>query len=206
MDYKPHLIYNKILTTQYITVGDDVQYYIETDKKNKRIYLIFQETKSKRDWQNNFNFASKLYKKQTSIMRVHRGFGNAWKSCNDEIMKNYIAECNLVKKYQPTIIGWSYGGAITQLACEDFFYRTKQKCDVVTFGSPKIFGNNKSKMYVYSCCKSVTQYADNNDIITYCVPYMKDLNTFYLGEKFSLRKIFNPHFYHKRYGDENLYQ
>lgn len=192
---------------EFITSGDDVQWIIKVDDREQKVRLIFEESNDKRDWQNNFDFPARVYKKQTSCLRVARGWGNAYKSCNDIIMRTLIQTSKLYNDYKVEICGWSYGGAMSLLAAEDFHFRTGIKPDVVTFGAPKPLFGKKCKEYVLSCVGTVKQYAYVND----CVPLMPPfpfydrVDTTYIGGKCSFLKLFKPNVYHLIYGEKELY-
>ena len=195
-------LYNKLLNiTDWKTVGDDVQYAIFSDDKN--IYLAWQQTTSERDWQINFDFPAKMYKKQESCICVARGWGNAYKSCNDEVMNDFITRLG---DKQPVICGWSYGGAMSVISAEDFYYRTKIKPVVITYGAPKPLFGAKCQKYVLSCCKEVYQWTHVNDLVTIMPPLIGyyRLATNKLG-KFNLIEFFKPNIYHCIYGDKNIY-
>jgi len=193
--------------TEYHTSGDDIQWIILVDDSEKVIRLIFEESCGKRDWQNNLNFPVKIYKKQKSCLKVARGWGNAYKSCNDEIMEELFKVYVTLPTYQVHICGWSYGGAMSLLAAEDFYFRTGFKSSVYTFGAPKPLWGSKTKKYVRSCVEEVKQYAHVDD----CVPLMPPLpgytrlTTDHVGGKMNIFKLFKPEIYHCIYSEESLY-
>lgn len=193
-----------ICKTKYKTVGDNVDYKVVVKKKEERVYLVFQDSEGLRDWINNFRFPAEIYKNQETCLKVHKGYGRAWKSCNDIIMKDFIKK---VKEtgYKPTIVGWSYGGAMSQLAAEDFFYRTRTKPTVITFGSPKIFGNKASRELLRKVSNTI-QFAHKNDIVTKLVPFYWAVKTVSIGKQFNIFKLFKPSVYHRIYGEKNLYE
>lgn len=214
-------LFIKIQNAEFKTVGDAVDYAIQVDDENELVYLIFEASNGKRDWQVNLNFIfntfkRKIYKEQTSCIRCHRGFGNSYKSANDDIMSDFFCEWGKHPGYTPVICGWSYGGAMSVLAAEDFNYRSRtDKFDtntgikpvVITFGAPKIF-NRKSAKYVYDCCDIVVQVAQHNDIVTHLVPFASHVNLsnkLRVGKKFSIVEIFKPTIYHQEYANKNLY-
>ena len=110
--------------------------------------------------------------------------------------------------YEIHICGWSYGGALSLLAAEDFYYRFHIKASVYTFGAPKPLWGRKTKKYVRSCVKEAYQFSHIND----CVPLMppfpgyKRLSTDKIGKDFSIIKIFKPKIYHCIYGEKSLYE
>ena len=58
--------------------------------EEKTVRLIFEESASKRGWQNNFNFPIKPYKNQQNTLWFARGWARAYKSANDLIMEKLI--------------------------------------------------------------------------------------------------------------------
>lgn len=205
---EPYKLFEKIKNANYQTSGDCVDWTIEVDYLEKTITLFFEASKQKRDWINNFNFPVKIYKNQQSCLRVARGWGRAYKSCNDEIMKELIKKVKENPDYEIRICGWSYGGAMSLIAAEDFYFRTKKKPYVITFGAPKPLWGRKTKNYVLSCVNDVKQYAHINDLVPYLPPSLfgyKHLVKNKLGIGFSFFKLFKPQVYHCLYGNKNLY-
>ena len=177
-------------------------------EKEKKILLLFEPSRQKRDWIHNFDIPVKIYKKQQSCLKVARGWGKAYKSCNDEIMHTFITQVQSHSGYEPVICGWSYGGAMSLLACEDFYFRTQQKPCVYTFGAPKPLWGGKTKKYVRSCVKTVKQYAHINDIVPHLPPALfgyKAITKNTVGAGFSLINIFKPQIFHCCYGSSTLY-
>jgi len=207
---KPYELYNFIAHIPhdaYTTSGDSVQWCIKVDDIDKRIRLIFEESADKRDWINNFNFPVKIYKKQESCMLAARGWGNAWKSCNDEVMAALIKAAEEHPDYIIEICGWSYGGAMSILAAEDFCYRTHIKPVVTTFGAPKVIWGKRTQKYLTGCMTGLAQYMHVND----CVPLMppfpgyRHVHKDKIGKGFCFLRLFNPKKWHTVYGEAQLY-
>src|SRR5574344_26616 len=206
---KPNELFNYLKSIKhgdYITAGNDVQYLVKTFHDEKRIRLMFEESCGKTDWKNNLNFPIKPYKYQENTLWYARGWAKAYKSCNDEIMSKLIATYKEYPEYEIEICGWSYGGAMSLIAVEDFYYRTKIKSIVTTFGAPKPLFGCKTRKTVLNCCKEVKQYAHRND----CVPLMPPLPGYCMCNKIKVGKkklfgLFHPDIYHCVYGDESLY-
>ena len=203
---KPSELFKLIRDTEFITIGDAVDFVVKVFDDEKIIRLLFEESTSFRDWKNNFNFPIKPYKNQKNILWFVRGWAKAYKSANDEIMENLINSYKVYPDYKIEICGWSYGGAISLLAAEEFYYRTKIKPDVITFGAPKALFGKKTKNYVMSCCNKVIQYAHQSDIVPYYMffPGYTNVNKTKLG-KFNFFNLFKPKIYHRCYGNEDLY-
>lgn len=204
---KPSKIYDLIKSSVYTKSGDDVDWTTLVDHEEKKVYLLFQQSVSKRDWQNNFNFPVKLYKNQQSCLKVARGWGDAYKSCNDDIMRILITRHNDNPDYEVYICGWSYGGAMAVIASEDFYFRTGIKPHLVTFGAPKPLFGKDTLSYVKSCLADAVQYAHRNDLVTVLPPFIgyRHVNKVELG-KFDLFKIFKVVDFHRGYRNEDWYE
>lgn len=201
---RPWELFQLIKETEYEKTGDDVDFKVL--KIDGRAILLFEESTTKRDWQINFNFPRKLYKKQQRWLFVHRGYGNAWKSANDKIMKYFIQAVNETDK-MPLIAGWSFGGAMAQLAAEDFNFRTGKRAEVVTFGSPKVAGDYRTANTIFESGK-FAQYANVNDIVPLCppLPFFHSIDKVKCGGPFRIKELFNPQVHHQNYGNKDIYR
>ena len=204
-------LFNLIKKTHYETVGDDLDYQVLIDDAERNVYLLFEESSSKEDWRNNFRWFAlpyKPYKYPEIKMWVHRGFAKVWKSGNDEVMSAFIKGCEDNPEYMPIIAGWSFGGAMAQLAAEDFYFRTKQKAVVITYGAPKIlFGKKTWKHFCDSVIKA-RQFCHVSDLVTKCIPVpgFRRIDTSKVGKQgWKFWRLFNTD-YHCCYGNESLYK
>lgn len=191
-------IKNKKRWDKIKTKNHELNYMVELF--DEKIFLLFQESDGKKDWKDNLNFFpiyTKVYKEQESPLKVHCGFAKEYKSGNDTIMSELIEFHKIFPEREIVIAGWSNGAAMATLACEDFFFRTGTKCEVVTFGSPKVCFDKKSASYIYSCCNSFREYCHQSDIVTKLPPFGEHINEYKLG-KLSLG-IFNPWKWHTNY-------
>lgn len=205
---KPEELYELIKKTEYTKSGDDVDWAVVVDDFEKVVRLLFEESTTKRDWHNNFDFPVKIYKRQESCMLIARGWGNAWKSCNDLVMDALIKEKQVHKDYRVEICGWSYGGAMSVLAAEDYCYRTHDKASVITFGAPKPLWGRKTWKYMSGCVTNAMQYAHVNDVVPLCIPLpgYKMINKVKVGSDFCILKLFRGDIYHCCYGNADLYK
>lgn len=201
---KQNELFSLIKHADYKTVGDDLDYCVT--EIGGRPALLFQGSMTWRDYVNDFKFARKLYKNQTSCMVVHGGFGRLWKSGNDQIVFDISQACLKHPGAKPIIAGWSLGGAIALLAAEDLFWRTGWKADVFTFGAPKVCGSKKTAEYIDQCCCAV-QYRQPNDLVPYLplLPGFCHADSHWVGRRFSLIEIFKVKKYHIGYGKGELY-
>ena len=203
------LIKNTDKTFTYNDTGDSVNWIVIVDDSEKKVRLLFEESNGKRDWLNNLAFPVKPYKKQQNTLWVAHGWCNAYKSCNDEIQNSFVSTLNKYKDYTPVITGWSYGGAMAVLAAEDFYFRTKIKPVLITFGAPKPIFGKKSKEHIKNCCSIMKQYANVNDLVCCLPPFpgYKHINKVKVGNrKWNLIEWFKPKKYHTIYDDESIYQ
>lgn len=193
---------------EYREAGDHVNWIVRVDHDEKAVRLYFEESHGKRDWLNNLAFPVKPYKKQVNTLWVAHGWCNAYKSCNNEIQNDFIQNVNKYPEYQAEICGWSYGGAMAVLASEDFYFRTKIKPIVTTFGAPKPIFGKKSWKHIRDCVASINQYADVNDCVTFMPPFpgYKHIRKLKVGKrKFNLIEWFKPKIYHTTYDEKDVY-
>ena len=164
----------RLQRAEYRKRGNDVDYAIEVDRVNGCVYLFFFGSNSNDDWKTNFQFPAQVYKKQESCLKFHRGYIEAWKSCNDVIMREYIEICSKFVFYVPVIVGHSYGSAMALLAGEDFYYRCKRRPQVITFGAIKAIGDKATQRYLSSVLSGGSVAINHkNDVVTWLVPFFK---------------------------------
>ena len=113
-----------------IMLGDDVWCRIE--REGNVAHIAFQGTATARGVLIDANFPAKIYKDEPTPWKVHRGFGETFKTAIDTIART-IEGCSSVYVY-----GYSKGGAYATLMHE---WAVFHGLDVhtITFGSPAIF-------------------------------------------------------------------
>lgn len=200
---QPWELFKEIKKAKYKTVGLNLDYSVSII--DGHACLFFQSSRQNSDWLYNFCFVRKVYKHQEHHMVVHGGFAKVWKSANDEIMKEFINAVEITTKL-PVIAGWSFGGAMSVLAAEDFNYRTERRPFVVTFGAPKVAGDKKTARYIKGCA-DFEQFAEYNDIVTYMppLPGFKHIDIIRVGDRFNLIEIFKPQIHHAQYSKASIY-
>ena len=200
-------LYSKIKEATYTTSGLSVDWTIQVDNDKHLIILMFEETNGSMDWKTNFNFPASLYKQQKNSFLVHKGYGKAYKSCNNDIMQTLVSLYNTNPDYFVIVSGWSYGGAMAVLAGEDFFFRTGICPTLITFGAPKVLFGNKTKHYFWKCFSGMFQFAHVNDCVPLLPPFpgFKQVNKCKVGTGFRPWRLFHPTTYHCIYGDSGLY-
>ena len=151
--------YINALNDPWETIGNNIQYRL--DKINHILYL--QGSVEKSDWVYNFDFPVQAYRDADIKWRVHRGFMNAWKTAEEEVLPLMLQYNDL------TIIGYSHGGALACLAHEDYlFYKQKQPRTIV-FGCPRVLWGKDSKK-ILSRFSNLQNIKNIGDIVTKVPP------------------------------------
>jgi hypothetical protein len=104
----------------WTTAGEDVQFKVA----NRTLYL--QPSKSRADWQHNFDAWGEVYGASDVPFIGHRGFNRAWLS-----VKSIIETLGFDR-----IVGYSYGAALAERAHENFFHRKGYQPLTWCFGGP----------------------------------------------------------------------
>lgn len=181
----------------WITSGDDTQYYIEK-KKDGEVVIVFAPSNSDVDWKNNFAFWKKPYKDMEIPFFCHSGFLKCWKLVRDEIANTVID----MRPTAITVTGWSYGGALATFCVEDMWFRfpvIRDKIQCITFGAPRVIGWWNYKK-IKERWKNQRLFTNGSDIVT-CVPFIfmmfRHVNRqIHIGDLRSILKFFDPWKYH----------
>lgn len=186
-------------------------YQVRYDLNRHCIQVIFQQTACKSDWVANFEFSEKIYDSfsfngKKLQMRVHRGWGDMWKACQDKVRSRIKSYLHMYPDSYIEVFGWSLGSGLAQIAAEDIYFKFNIKPYLYTFGSVKPFSGKKTYNYAKGCCAAAYNFYDHCDIVGYMVPWYKAINHIKIkAERFCIIKLFKPHTYHTLYDQENLY-
>ena len=123
-------VYEKVLNGPWVTLGDDVQVYLE----DGTLYVECSDGRS--DWRHNFMFGIKPYSNSNIKILGHRGFTKLWLS-----IKKDIEAMNFNR-----VIAYSQGGGIAHYIHENYYHRTGKHCETWAFGSPNTFVNPCSEL------------------------------------------------------------
>lgn len=211
---KPFEYFNHMKSLRYTTAGDGVDYCIEKDDEGN-LGVYFQESNGAVDWRTNLSFfpparshrdpTAKVYTSES--ITWHRGYYRAWQSAETSILLDITRAWDGKSKIK--VIGWSYGGAMALLCAWAVERYLGTKCDVLTFGAPKIVRGYREHLVLMSKLGYVEQYANYNDIVTYVVPFKhwEHVFAFRVGDgRISLKKLLKPSLYHCMYGEEAIYK
>lgn len=191
-------------TTDYKTVGEDIDYKVFVDHDKKEVVLQYEESDSRADWKHNLQFLPWPLRLDDKIVWTSRGYALAYKSAGDVPVMEWFEEYVQIKEpgYKLCIRGWSFGSAMAKITARHFIIMSGFKyMDVIdeltTYGDVKCWVNP-----FYSLKKHVRllrEYACIDDGVTWCLPlYWRD-KTSRVGPGFSIRKLLKSEYYHTHY-------
>lgn len=190
-------------TTDYKTVGLDVNYKVFVDDEHKEVVLQFQETSSREDWINNFSILPWPLRLSNKIVWTTHGYARAYKSAWSEPLAEFIAESLNHPEYKKAIRGWSLGSAMAKIAARHFVISKANKTDGVildeltTYGDVKCWVNPFTQFYKrIGVCH---EYTTSNDFVTWLVPLYSRDRKCKVGPRFSFEEILHTDQYHTRY-------
>jgi triacylglycerol lipase len=166
----------------------DLDFRTELDLASKTALLIFQGSKSRQDWLNNFRFFLKIvrpteaYKDMPVRWKAHRGLLQPYKESSQQIdfgIPSWVEHL--------TIVGFSQGAAYATFAHEDFWYRRSidspyrlpgkadqpriKTISTYAFGGPRVFGRRAVKALAKRLAGLVRVYV-SGDIVTRVPPWL----------------------------------
>lgn len=193
-------LFKKCLSANYIQVENDANYCIQ--REGNKLYILFQETSSKIDWKNNFDFPAKPYKDMGITWYCHRGFLRVWKS-----IEPYIEDAiDDITVESIDLIGYSHGSAIATICHEYIWYHRpdlREHLRTFAFGSPRFFWGFRMSDSLKERWKGVTIIRNGNDIVTHLPPVLfgfRHVTDYIINltraeqEEFVPFKIINDHF------------
>lgn len=97
--------------------GSELNWKYLRDDENKLLFILVQETKTKKDWLYNFLFIPRIYKYYGQRVIVHSGWYRLARKLATFILYDmYYGELKPYTDYQIVFTGWSAGAAVAQLA------------------------------------------------------------------------------------------
>lgn len=186
-------IYNLVRTLDYHKSGEDCDWNIikvHDAKDDKDCYcLIFEESTTNEDWKHNFDFLPrpiKAYKGWKHRLVYRDGFYREYQSARDEIhshlkllledlAKEQSCNINELKLY---VIGFSLGGSIAPIACEDIYERYGIKCVLLAYEGANPCESLHTRKYIQSCLDEESiAFVYSNDFVPRCAPFFGELPT-----------------------------
>jgi len=203
--------YDLKTTTDYKTVGEDIDYKVFVDHDKKEVVLQFEESDSREDWKHNFQFLPWPLRLEDKIIWTSRGYACAYKSAKNAPVEELVDVFLFCAQpgYKVCIRGWSFGSAMAKITARHFSIMRGYKYmypidELTTYGDVKCWVNpfysNKKHVRV------LHEYACIDDGVTWCLPlYWRD-KTSRVGPRFSLLKLFKSEYYHTHYEEYDYSQ
>ena len=151
----------------YRHIGKHLSYKFHKIRKDRTIYVCFQGSNGMTDWLHNLlTIPNRMEPVDGCGWFVHAGFARVWRSGRDTVM----AELEKVMRVQPkgfkvVFAGFSHGGPLAMLAAQQWNQRTGEKCQCVTFGSPKLAWAAEARR-VLNESMILTNWINPADIVT----------------------------------------
>lgn len=186
-------------TSDYTEIGIDVDYKVYVDDEKKEVVLLFEETDSKTDWQNNFLFFPFPLIMDGFCCWTTYGYARIYKSTQGIPITEFLMKCLAHQDYKKCIRGWSLGSAMAKIAARHLLsYPTSIKIDeLTTYGDVKCWFNPfyslKDKV------DRIREYTTPNDMVTkFHLFFRRDVNN-KVGPKFKIKKALDSEYYHTHY-------
>jgi len=187
-------------TSDYKTVGEDIDYKVIVDDEAKEIILQFEESDSRQDWKHNFMFLPWILKLDGKVVWTTHGYACAYSSAKDEPMNDFMKAVSEHGDYKWSIRGWSFGSAMAKIAVRHFHILTKLRIDEeVTYGDVKCWLNPFSFLNARKWCCDIKEFASVNDFVTWQVPFFSRTNKCKVGGKFHIKDILRTEYNHTHY-------
>ncbi|MGM9644242.1 MAG: hypothetical protein ACI3X1_04070 [Eubacteriales bacterium] len=167
-DYNDLLIlFRACLDADYYTVEESGSFSLVRD--GERLYVFFEKSEGREDWQNNFDFASEAekYGREGESFYVHRGFLRVWES-----ILPYIKGALLDLSIREIVsVGYSHGAALAVLCHEYVWYERpdlRGRIFGFGFGCPRvIYGRVQREKERWADFYVIRNY---DDIVTHLPP------------------------------------
>ena len=148
--------------------GVDWRYRI--DKKEQRVFVEMQETKTGWDWVFNFLAIPKTVKNGKLKITVPLGFYLQAKAAFEQVYEDWL-NGKFPAGYQWFFTGWSQGGA--SAAVLGFLMHGIVYGNLIMYGTPAFLANQKSLETLCGCFDTVDNFVYENDWILPLVPLYK---------------------------------
>jgi len=169
------LIYRKVAPNgdriRYITVGQNLDYQIYPDLKNRVCYILFQQTSGFRDWVANLRFLprSKPMEKYCDAW-VHGGHLRVWRSGAVRILSDIIDCENSWPGFELVVAGFSKGASMALLCALAYRSQTGKRLRFVGFGGAKLTLAGSRATVMRAVARGSMNWINRSDLITTLPP------------------------------------
>ncbi|MBR4791457.1 MAG: hypothetical protein IK024_11250 [Treponema sp.] len=196
------LFYSIKYTYDYEVIGEDLDYKITVDHDAKTVTLQYEETDSEEDWKNNYLFFPWPLKLDNKVIWTTYGYAKIYKSSQNIPINQFCELLEQYPDYQSVILGWSLGSAMAKITARHYIIRSPKgtKIDqLTTYGDVKCWYNPFFSLK--KNCVRIREYVNNNDMITWCIPFCRRDVKCRVGDYLNLGKLKNSEYYHTHYED-----
>lgn len=160
-------LYRECLRAQFTHTENDGDFALKRD--GDLLCIFFQETSTKTDWKNNFDFPATPYKDMDIKWKCHRGFLRVWKSIKP-YLKDAIADRTIKQIY---IVGYSMGAALATFCHEYVWFNRpdlrENGLEGFGFGCPRVYFGRVKKA-LKERWKHFHPIRNCNDLVTHVPP------------------------------------
>ena len=174
-------LFYRCINIPYSVTGISASYAFE--KTEDILYIFFESSNGKNDWNVNLDFPVKAYKREDGkVWFAHRGFLSIWQEI--EPMLRY--EINDPSLGNIITVGYSHGAAIA-LLCHEYIWSNRpdlrKKIEGYGFGCPRVLWGRKTSA-VKQRWERFTVIRNIDDAVTHLPPSL--LGYFHVGKLLSI--------------------
>ncbi len=160
-------LFSAVMEAPYVHVEKDASFSARV--QNGTLYLFFQWSQGKTDWESNLDFPAVPYRDMPDRWMCHRGFLSVFQSAQP-----YVSDILKRAQARKTVIaGYSHGGALAML-CHEYIWFTqpprRQYLTGVGYGAPRVLFAPPGMPYPKERWETFTAVRNAGDIVTHLPP------------------------------------
>ena len=196
------LFYRIKKTRDYMVIGEDLDYKITVDHEAKEVIILFEETDSTEDWNNNYLIFPWPVNLDGHYVWTTYGYAKIYKSAENVPLDEYCELLEQYPDYKAVIHGWSLGSAMAKLLARHYIIRSPKGTKIdefTTFGDVKCWFNPFYSLKKH--CVVIREYVNSNDLITWFMPFYRRDVKCRVGDRFSFKKARDSEYHHTHYDE-----
>ena len=196
------LFYKIKKTRDYMVIGEDLDYKITVDHEAKEVIILFEETDSPEDWNNNYLIFPWPVNLDGHRVWTTYGYAKIYKSAENVPLDEFCELLDEYPDYKAVIQGWSLGSAMAKILARQYIIRSPKgtKIDeLTTFGDVKCWFNPFYSLKKH--CVEIREYVNSNDMVTWFMPFYRRDVKCRVGDRFSFKKARDSEYYHTHYDE-----
>lgn len=162
-------LFQRTLEVDYIQLKEHAASYY-TEKIGQTLWLFFEKSNGKEDWENNLDFPAKAYRQMKDLWFVHRGFLRVFKAIEPHIVS--LVEDKSVRKI--VLSGYSHGAALALLCHEYCVFHRPDIAENIRgfgFGCPRVVWGGLSRA-LEKRFEKFTVIRNAPDLVTHLPPVL----------------------------------